>query len=123
MDLIRVAKRISKPKKQKKPLKTPSKKTPLPEIPEIQENVLDPGIEYSFKVDLSLTVDFEGNGVEVSESRLRNKLKNELMAAVKGAVLMAADDFQLRADGIVISPMTISSALNDQTSVGERENR
>ena len=121
MDLIRVARRVSekaKPKRAKKPKKT-SLQAQQPEIPEVSSNVLDPGVEFSFKIDLSLVVDFEGSA-EVSEEKLRRKLKAEIFAAMKGAALMAANDFGLQASNISINPISISSAVNDQASVDER---
>lgn len=123
MDLTRIAKRVGdKTKKPKKPSKTSLRKKPELTIPEIGQNVLSPGVEYSFKVDLSFTVDFEGSG-DVSEIRVRNKLKSEIAAAIKGAVLMAANDFQLQASNISVQPARIESALNDQMHAVEPDDR
>lgn len=116
MDLTRVARRVSdkaKPKKRKSP-------APEPEVPEVNSNVLDPGVEYSFKVDLSFSIDFEGDVSEVSSDKLRKKLKAEILAALKGAALMSASDFGLQASNIRINPIVVSAAVNDQTSVDER---
>jgi len=126
MDLTRVARRVSdKTKtKAKKPAKTSLRKpAPEPEVPEVMADVLDPGVEYSFNVSLSLSVDFEGDASEISPERLRKKLKAEVVAALKGAALITANDFGLRADRILINPVSVESALNDQTSVGEKEGR
>jgi len=126
MDLTRVARRVSdKTKaKAKKPAKTSlHKPAPEPEVPEVMADVLDPGVEYSFNVSLSLSVDFEGDASEISPERLRKKLKAEVVAALKGAALITANDFGLRADRILINPVSVESALNDQTSVGEKEGR
>lgn len=134
MDFVRIARRVSDkskaktksaPKKPRNTKKKPDRvaepvQQPEPEIPDISMDVLDPGVEYSFKVDLSLTVDFEGDTSEVSEPRLRKKLKAEMLAAIKGATLMTANDFGLRANNVKVSPVSVSSAMNDQTSVGER---
>lgn len=114
MDLFRIARKVSEKKiKSRKPV-------PEPEIEEIPENILDPGVEYSFKIDLSLTVDFEGDAIDISESRLRRKLKAEILAAMKGAALITANDFGLRASNIKISPVSVGSAMNDQTSIGDK---
>lgn len=132
MNLVRIARRVSDksktksaPKKTKKTKKKPDRvaepvRQPELEIPDISMDVLDPGVEYSFKVDLSLVVDFEGDASEVSEPRLRKKLKSEVLAAIKGAVLMTANDFGLRANNIKVNPVSVSSAMNDQTSIDER---
>jgi len=122
MDLIRVARRVSdKVKKPKKPSKTPApRRAPEPEVPEVSFDVENPGVEYSFKVDLSFTVDFEGDVSEIPEAKLRRKLKAEILAAMKGAALMSAADFGLRANNIRINPIIVSSAINDQMSVDER---
>ena len=123
----RVSEKTRKTKKtpslvSKKPRKT--KKTPDPvsesEVLELSDDVLDPGVEYSFKVDLSFSVDFEGDVMDVSENRIRRKLKAEILAAMKGASLIAANDFGLRAGNIRVSPITISSAINDQMSIDEQ---
>lgn len=118
MDIERIARRLSDKTQAKKSKKKVSK--PKLDIPEISFDVLDPGVEYSYKIDLSLTVDFEGDASEVSEDRLRRKLKSELIAALKGASLITADDFRLRATNVKVNPISISSALNDQTSVDDR---
>jgi hypothetical protein len=136
MDLIRIARRVndkgkskSKSKSAPKPRAKPPAKTSLRktapdlDVPEVMSDVLDPGVEYSFSVSLSLTVDFEGDTHEVSEDRLRKKLKAEVVAALKGAALITGNDFQLRTNRILINPVTVESAMNDQTSVGDKEGR
>lgn len=130
--IVRIARRVSDKAKAKskvkKPAKKPAKKPDRSakeptdfDVPDVSGNILDPGVEYSFKVDMSFSVDFEGDASEIAESRLRKKLKAEILAAMKGAALMTADDFGLRASSITISPISITSAINDQTSVGEKE--
>jgi len=121
MDLLRLARRVSdktKPKKARKPGKTAV--PAISEVPDVSGDVLDPGVEYSFKVDLSFVADFEGDASEISEDRLRRKFKAEILSAMKSAALMAAADFGLRATNIRVNPVVISSAVNDQTSVDER---
>lgn len=114
MDFVHIAKRISEKSKTKKM---------LDDVPEVSSDILDPGVEYSFKVDLTLLADFEGNVSEVPEARIRRKLKSEVLAAMKSAVLIVANDLGLRAESITINPMSITSAVNDQTSVGDMEER
>jgi translation elongation factor EF-1beta len=114
MDLIRIARRVNDKKKKVKKVPSVSKKKNKEEIPEIVSSVLDPGVEYSFKVDFSLTVSFEGDSPEVSEEKLRRKLKSEMLSGVKSAAKITAADFGLMATSIQVTPIKIDSSVNDQ---------
>lgn len=108
-----------KPEKEKKTSKRRKTSKPVA-IPEVQSDPLNTGTEYSFMVSLAFSADFEGGGQSVSEGQLKEKLKAEVALALKTAVKVTANDYGIRALNVNVSPVTISSAMNDETSADER---
>jgi hypothetical protein len=79
-----------------------------------RKEMLSPSTEFSCQVDISLSADFEGS---VAESALKKKLKNELVAAIKAGIVSTARGFNLQATGVLVKPLRIDCAVNDQSSI------
>jgi hypothetical protein len=126
MDIARIARQVTKlsfkdKSKQTKKSEKTSRNSGGVDIPDVYDSMLNPGVEYSFSIDMSFSVDFEGHVDGIEESELLKKLKSEIMEAIRGAALITADEFDVRTSNIRINPMIVESTVNDQTSVGEME--
>lgn len=73
--------------------------------------MLRPVTEYSCRMDLSISADFEG---KIPKDRLVKKLKAEMTAAVKAAMSIVARDFGLESTGVNVKPVRVECAMNDQ---------
>jgi hypothetical protein len=80
------------------------------------ESVLEPITEYSCQVELSITVNFEGN---VDKENLLNKVKYELTSAVQTGMTTVARDFDLKSNGATIHPIKMQCDSNSDSLVEE----
>lgn len=108
-------KKTSKPKKnslKKKRTSRPKERVlfdPDQVSVDIEEDMLRPLVEYSCRMELSLSVDFEG---QVPKDRLIKKLKSEMMASIKAAVNIVSRDFSLETTGVKVQPIKLECAVN-----------
>lgn len=102
--ISRAAARIARRKKSKPILK----KVPRSSKPVKTEDMLASSTEYSCKVDLSLTADFEGS---VGKQKLLKKLRTELVAAIQGAVSVTAREYGLDPTGVHVKPIKVECAV------------
>lgn len=78
------------------------------------EDVLVPSTEYSCRMEVSFSADFEG---DVAQRDLVKKVKTEVMAAMKSAMKQVARDLGLTSTGLTVQPLQVECAVNDQMSV------
>lgn len=129
MDILRIAARIAgapvaarKPRDKgrgKKPAKVSRapKPAPEPELPEPPDlDLLTPQTEFSVRTEISIAVDFEG---DVTKQALTKKLRAELLAAVKQAVKITADELQAAPSVVSVQPIRFEVAVNDQRDVDD----
>lgn len=113
-------KKTSKKKKPTSKKKKTSKKRRVSEPEEklfdpdqysvdIEENMLRPKVEYSCRMEFSISVDFEG---QVPKERLVKKLKSEMVAAMKAGVNIVSRDFSLENTGVKVQPIKVECAVN-----------
>lgn len=79
--------------------------------PIADDDMLRPTTEYSCRLELSVSADFEGR---VPKDRLVKKLKAEMTAAVRAAMGIVARDFGLESTGVQVQPVRVEVAMNDQ---------
>lgn len=84
----------------------PSREAPEPSATDL----LSANTEFSVRAEVSLSVDFEGS---VSQSKLKKKFRNELMAAIKEAVTITANSLQVSPSTVVVQPIMFDVAVND----------
>ncbi len=84
----------------------------------IEGNLDRPTTEYSCHVELSFSVDFEG---KVAKDVLMKKLRNELIASLESSAVRVAKELRLQATGVLVKPVEMHVAVNDQMSVDEEE--
>ena len=77
-----------------------------------------PQSEYSCNLDISLTVDFEG---DTDKKRLIKKLQDELFAAIRQATQITGRELGLNVSGISVRPLEASVAITDSASSDEVE--
>lgn len=79
--------------------------------PLLDDDMLRSTTEYSCRMDLSISADFEG---QISKDKLIKKLKAEMTAAIKAAMGIVARDFGLESTGVRVQPVRVDCAMNDQ---------
>lgn len=104
-----MAARKKKPAKVNKPARKVSK-------PKKNVDFVDPTTEYSCQLELSLSVDFEGN---VSQKQLLDKLKRELMASIETGIKVTARDMRIQASNVSVRPLKFEVSALDQTEIDE----
>lgn len=115
MDHLRIAAQVVMAGKKKKDGDRPKNKK-VSRAPR-QENVLQPQTEYSCFMDISLTADFEG---VVGQASLSKAIKNEVIAAIKEGMQQVARNLELRGTGIVVQPLKLEIAINDQADMDDQ---
>lgn len=100
-------------RKRKRPEKVALPKSPAPRAPR-GPDVLAARTEFSVRADISLSVDFEG---DVTQQQLVKKLRNEVMAAIKQAVTITANELQAEPSTVMVKPISFEVAVNDQTDL------
>lgn len=101
--------RRKRPEKVAKPSKPPAEVELAPEL-----DVLAPKTEFSVRAEISLSVDFEG---DVTKQQLLKKLRNEVMAAIKQAVTITANELQAAPSTVMVKPISFEVAVNDQADL------
>lgn len=100
--------------KPKRKTKTKSKRQEVEiqtsQAPIIEDDMLRSTTEYSCRMDLSISADFEGH---IPKDRLIRKLKAEITASVRAAMGIVARDFGLDSTGVNIQPVRVECAMND----------
>lgn len=82
--------------------------------PARRTDVSRPSTEYSCKIDISLSVDFEGEAVQ---KHLLKRLQDELLAAIQAGVKATARAQGLTATNVILKPIQVDCAVNDASSV------
>ena len=113
MDFSRIAARVVEARKRKKPRRVAEPAAPVA-APSPPENVLRPATEYSCRMEISLSADFEG---DVSKKDLIKKLKSEVIASIKLGMEQVAKDLRVQGTGIVVKPLQVECAVNDQADM------
>jgi hypothetical protein len=107
-------KKVSKPSKGRKPSRTSQ---PVRQTQDIQyEDMTIPQTEYSARMELSLSVDFEG---AADKAALMTKLKQEIVDSIESGVSITARSFNLRASNLKVKPLKVNMDVNDVTSLDE----
>jgi hypothetical protein len=75
---------------------------------------VSPKTEYSAHIDLSITVNFEG---DVAKDILEKKIQNELIAAIQNGMTVVAEEFDLQSTTARVKPIKMELAINDQAAV------
>lgn len=109
----RVASRNIEARRRAKPVPKRQRKVSKPAKPS-RDQLLSPETEYSCQVEISLSADFEGN---VARQQLIRKLKSEIVAAIKAGVTTVAREFRIQATGVLVKPLKVEIAVNDQSSI------
>ena len=78
-----------------------------------RESLTRPTTEYSTRVEIAFSADFEGT---VSKDILMKKLESELISALEASIQITSRELQLRPGRILIKPLRLEIALNDQAS-------
>lgn len=104
-----------KPKRKTKTKSKSRSRKPEVEIQTSQDSIIEDDMlrsttEYSCRMDLSISADFEGH---IPKDRLIRKLKAEVTASIKAAMSIVARDFGLDSTGINIQPVRVECAMND----------
>ena len=105
----RIASNIEAARKRKKPddkAKKPRRKT--------KPDFVTPKTEYSAHIDLSITVEFEG---DVAKEALEKKIQSELIAAIQNGMTIVADEFDLQSATAHVKPIRMELAVNDQAAI------
>ena len=109
------SKRGKKPKARGKtrarPKRDPAETAVRTSQPSFGDDMLRLTTEYSCRMDLSISADFEG---QIPKDKLIRKLKAEMTAAVKAAMGIVARDFGLESTGVRVQPVRVECAMNDQ---------
>lgn len=109
MDYSRIASRVVEARK-KKSRKTPKiLKNPVETVSSPSESVLEPSTEYSCRMEISLSADFEG---DVVKKDLIKKLKSEVIASIKSGMEQVSRDLGIRGTGVVIKPLQVECVAN-----------
>jgi hypothetical protein len=80
------------------------------------ESLTSPSTEYSARVELVFSVDFEG---QVAKDILIKKLEDEVVAALESSIKITSRDLELRTGRVLVKPLKFSVAINDQSSFDE----
>src|SRR5512136_613724 len=73
-----------------------------------------PKTEYSAHIDLSITVNFEG---DVAKDIIEKKIQNELIAAIQNGMTIVAEEFGLQSTTARVKPIKMELAINDQAAI------
>lgn len=119
MDLHRIASKVVEARKRK-PRKKPVAQPAAPVRPRSRPEVLTPQTEFSCKVDLSLTADFEG---DVAKKDLIKKVKAELVNSIKAGMTAVCKDLGMECTNVLVQPIQVECAVNDQASIEDDEGR
>lgn len=102
-------------RKRKRPAKVArpaAPSAPPPDPPDL--DILASKTEFSVRAEIALSVDFEG---EVAKDHLLKKLRNEIMAAIKQAVTITANELQVSPSVVTVQPISFDVAVNDQADL------
>jgi hypothetical protein len=80
------------------------------------ESLEHPGTEYSARVEIDFSADFEG---QVAKDAFATKLENEIISALEAAVKIVARELRLQPTHVRVKPLRVEIAVNDQASLGE----
>lgn len=84
------------------------------EFPET--DMTKPTSEYSCRVDLSLSVDFEGS---IDKARLTKAVKQELSNAIKSSMAVISRSFQLGVSNLQLGHISIDCAVVDHSGTSD----
>lgn len=101
-------------RRRKKPAKVARPAVPPPAVEPPGLDMLQPKTEFSVRAEIALAVDFEG---DITKSQLVKKLRNEIMAAIRQAVKITADELRAEPSTVVVQPISFDVAMNDQADL------
>lgn len=91
--------------------KKTSRRRPAPvSVPSVAEDILKTDPEYSCRIELDITADFEGI---TNKQALVRKIKAELLAAVKSGITSVARGLNLKSSGVKVRPLRLECDIND----------
>lgn len=82
------------------------------------ESLTRPTTEYGTRVEIAFSADFEG---KVAKDVLVKKLEHEIMGALESSVKIISRELRLRPGRVLVKPLRIEVAMNDQASFDEDE--
>ena len=80
------------------------------------ESLERPSIEYSARTEIAFSAEFEG---KVDKDVLIKKLQTELISALEASVKIVSRELRLRPGRILVKPLRLEVAINDQASYEE----
>ena len=83
-----------------------------------RQGIDKPNTEYSARVELSFSADFEGT---VAKDILVKKIEDEIISALESSVKIISRELQLHPGQVLVKPFRIDVAMNDQVSLDEEE--
>lgn len=123
---IRVAKKG--PSKKKAPKRKVSKRKPAKKKPArsalrsqqdiVEHDISVPKTEYSVQMDITLSVEFEGNA---EKNSLLSKLKKDLISAIESGVTATARSLDLAPSNLRVKPLKANFTANDPISLEEED--
>ena len=120
MDLTNIATRVAatheagrrkKSRKKKKTVRSKKKRALTPDrLPEVDSDVLQAEPEYACHIELDITANFEGR---VEKKALIQKIKAELLTAIKGSMTTVSRELNLSSRGVTVRPLRLECDVND----------
>ena len=80
------------------------------------ESLERPETEYSARVEIAFSVDFEG---QVAKDVLVKKIQDEIVSSLESSVKIISRELRLRPGRVLVKPLRIEVAMNDQASSDE----
>lgn len=113
-------KRVPKSKPKQDPKRKTKKKPERVSQPKrVQEpDSLKNRTEYSCKMDISLTVDFEG---EISKKDLSKYLKSEIVNSIKSGMTLLSNSHGLECNNVLVQPLQVECVVNDTSTIEDDE--
>jgi len=115
MDFKVLAERIASVSVEAARRKKDTKNTKKPKrVSKPKADFTTPRTEYSAHIDLSITVDFEGNA---AKEALEKKIQSELIAAIQNGMTIVAEEFDLQSTVARVKAVNMELAVNDQAAI------
>jgi hypothetical protein len=80
------------------------------------ESLTRPLTEYSVRMDISFSADFEGT---VAKNLLVDKIESEVVSALESSIKIISRELKLDPGRVLVKPLRIEVAMNDQASLEE----
>ena len=103
---------------RKKKKSAPPKKVSKPKRVKSVPTVIDSPTEYSCRLDISLTANFEG---DTTKAKVMKKLRSEVVAAIQSGVTLAARDLGIQAANVLVKPLNVECDVIDSSSLDDED--